>query len=204
LSSEKRSASKYGSDDESISSLIDQLGATFKRSMHSKKDVTSEKIDHLLDELHEEKDKHCMDKYGNCKALIPKTNCVAKRNQMLQLCPRTCGFCDVPSIPACAKTAYGCCWDLRTTKETRNGDNCPRCLDQFQRLCNTFKDDCEHMGGPGDFMRLRCPETCQVCEQSCQDSGSKGLFCDLWSHLNWCKTKENVMRYHCSKACGFC
>ena len=147
-------------------------------------------------------------KFGLCKEK-------AFRAQMRKYCQKTCDLCKppappIPEIPACALTEFGCCWDKKTAAVGKNQEGCLPCKDKYKFLCNNFASDCSSKLEKGLFMRISCPETCQVdCESNlnvhkCKDDKANQQNCIDWARDGACNKAPEKMRAYCKYTCGFC
>jgi len=129
-------------------------------------------------------------------------------DRMREICIKTCGYCDTPELPECAKTQWGCCWDKKTIKLTSDGSNCPNCFDHYANACYTFRDDCSSRYKPGEFMHTYCPATCELCDGKCMDERGYGdERCPFWkTEYGWCDSKDKhfEMRFFCPATCELC
>lgn len=150
--------------------------------------------------------KTCKDKYESCQAFASSGECHKQSERMSEVCPKACGFCKVPAPSKCSQSQYGCCWNKETSKQDKEGSNCPACKDQYKYVCDTFDVDCGSYRSAGDFMRRYCPNTCNICSNTaCTDAPTKAFYCPLWKkQLDWCTTKKDVMTQYCPKTCGYC
>jgi len=132
-------------------------------------------------------------------------------DKMRGVCLKTCGYCDPPELPECAKTEYGCCWDKKTIKLTSDGSNCPDCTNSYAYACETFHQDCSSAYKPGEFMHQYCPATCELCDGNwkCMDDRLyiRGL-CSFWkTEFGWCNSFDrhfDIMRFFCPATCELC
>ena len=63
----------------------------------------------------------------------------------------------------CMKTMYGCCDDGFTPRTNPYGKGCPVCEDGIPELCEPHISDCNEAGMVGNWMRINCKKTCEVC-----------------------------------------
>jgi len=155
---------------------------------------------------------------ASCKHWAEQGGCKLFRETMRRYCSKTCELCSppappIPDLPACSKSAHGCCWDnitvARGPTENIVASQCPPCLDkQSEQFCLHWSEDCySPVKGQGDVMRNICPVSCAVpCEfnlniHKCKD---KSPSCIEWFKDGKCIDEEEKMHAFCPSICGFC
>jgi len=112
----------------------------------------------------------CTDAYGKSRCEYYRTMGWCQSHPTMRIhCKNTCVCNNKPisklrSKP-CSATKYGCCWDRKTTKESKDGKGCPSCENdtRFKVLCERFGDDCDGRGNLAKSLMKYCPKRCGLC-----------------------------------------
>lgn len=159
----------------------------------------------------------CFDMYGSKKCKVLKGYLDCDKDRMHEMCEKTCGFCGNHMNPMvqCHNTEFGCCNDGLTVKTDPFGSTCPACKDKVESLCVDHVSDCNEVGMVGEWMRLNCKKSCDLCKKgekkgkvavdsNCHDDKEQEQFCPGWKAEGLCEQIPQMMSIHCAKTCGLC